>query len=361
MPDRIEINLNAIRFTDQPVILLEAGRMTVRAFRYSTGVEAVSVTTPRGEITVLPFKGQQVWRAAFDGRPLTMKSMFDEPQATTDYLSTYGAFLIHCGISAMGGPSAADTHPLHGEIPNARFQSAHLLLGEDQTGPTLTIAGDCIQARAFTYHYRFHTEVALRPDATHIDVAVTVENLRPAPFELMYLAHVNFRPVDGARLLDTTPADESGTGIRADARPGLQASEAQLHLMKSWVADPKLHRQIVPGQRIVPEAVMTLECRADTEGWAHGMQILADGSADFISHRPSELPFAVRWISRQGDQEALGLVLPATAGVDGYLTEKGKGRLVTVGAGKSWSCRYRCGTLDAPAAQSLVRRIEAIR
>jgi hypothetical protein len=106
---------------------------------------------------------------------------------------------------------------------------------------------------------------------------------------------------------------------------------------------------------------MTLECRADTEGWAHGMQILADGSADFISHRPSELPFAVRWISRQGDQEALGLVLPATAGVDGYLAEKGKGRLVTVGAGKSWSCRYRCGTLDAPAAQSLARRIEAIR
>ena len=105
MPDPIKINLNAIRFDDQPVIILEAGRMTVQAFRYSTGVEAVTVTTPRGEITVLPFKGQQVWRAAFDGRSLDMKSMFDEPQATTDYLSTYGAFLIHCGISAMGGPA----------------------------------------------------------------------------------------------------------------------------------------------------------------------------------------------------------------------------------------------------------------
>jgi hypothetical protein len=361
MPDHIEINLNAIRFADQPAIILQAGCMTVHAFRYSTGIEAVTVTTPRGEITVLPFKGQQIWRAAFDGRQLAMRSMFDEPQAATDYLSSYGAFLIHCGISAMGGPSAADTHPLHGEIPNARFQSAGLIVGEDAAGPYLTVAGDCFQARAFAFHYRFHSEVTLRPDATHLDVAVTVENLRPTPLELMYLTHVNFRPVDGARLLDTSPGDESGTGIRRNARPGLQASEAQVWLMDSWVTDPKLHRRIVPGQRIDPEAVMTLECRPDAEGWAHGMQILPDGSADFISYRPAELPFAVRWISRLGDQEALGLVLPATAGVDGYSAEKAKGRLVMVDAGKTWSCRYQCGTLDAGAAKSLAAQIEAIR
>src|SRR3954463_9885224 len=147
MSERIEIDLNAVRFAGQPV--MQAGRMAVRAFRYSTGVKAVSITTPRAEVVVLPFKGHQIWRAAFDGRELAMKSMFDEPQATTDYLGTYGAFLIHCGISAMGGPSAADTHPLHGEIPNARFQSAQLMLGEDAAGPYLTMAGDCTQARAF--------------------------------------------------------------------------------------------------------------------------------------------------------------------------------------------------------------------
>ncbi len=359
--DRTVINLNAVRFSETPVTILESRRMSVRAFRYSTGIEAVTVKTPRGEVTVLPFKGQQVWRAKFDGRELAIKSMFDEPQATTDYLDTYGAYLIHCGISAMGGPSAEDSHPLHGEIPNAHFQSASLILGKDEKGPTLTIAGDCDQARAFSHHYRFHSEITLRPDAGHLEVALKVENRRPAPLELMYLAHVNFRPVDGARLLDTTPADESGTGIRAGARPGLQTSEAQLKLMQSWLADPKLHREIKAGQRIVPEAVMTLECRADSEGWAHGMQILPDGSADFISHRPSELPFAVRWISRHGDQEALGLVLPATAGVDGYLTEKGKGRLVMVAPHGTWSCRYVCGVLDAAAAKKLAGQIDAIR
>jgi hypothetical protein len=361
MSDTIEINLDAVRFTEKPRTIVAAGNMTARAFRYSTGVAAVTITTPRGEVTVLPFKGHQVWRAAFDGRELAMKSMFDEPQDTTDYLATYGAFVIHCGISAMGGPSAADTHPLHGEIPNARFQSGRLVIGEDASGPYLTLVGESIQARGFSYHYRFVSEVMLRPDATHLDVTVTVENLRPVPMELMYLAHVNFRPVDGARLLDTTATDETGTVIYQSARPGLQAAETHRKLMEAWIADPKQHRQIVPGQRIDPEAVMMLECRADPQGWAHGMQIHPGGAADFISYRPLELPFAVRWISRLGDQDALGLILPATAGVSGYIAEKAKDRLVTVSPMRAYSCRYRCGTLDAAGAQSLSRHIETVR
>jgi hypothetical protein len=359
MSDRIEINLNAVRFPEQPVALLTSGGIAVRAFRYPTGIEAVGVTTPRGEIVVLPFKGHQVWRVAFDGRELAMRSMFDAPQPTTDYLGTYGAFLIHCGISAMGGPSAADSHALHGEIPNARFQGGRIVLAADSDGPTLTLVGESEQARAFGYRYRFRSEITVRPQATHLDIGVTVENLRPVPMELMYLAHVNFRPVDGGRLVDT--CDDAKIGIRQDARPGLQASEAQRKLMADWVTDPKRHRVLVPGQRIDPEAVMTLDCRADAEGWAHGMQIHPDGSADFISHRPAELPYAVRWISRLGDQDALGLVLPATAGVDGYIAEKAKGRLVTVGPKGAWSCRYRCGTLDAAAAQAFAKCIEAVR
>jgi hypothetical protein len=43
-----------------------------------------------------------------------------------------------------------------------------------------------------------------------------------------------------------------------------------------------------------------------------------DRTADFVSHRPGELGFAVRSITRGPDQDALGLVLPATAEADGY-------------------------------------------
>ncbi|MDQ7250365.1 DUF4432 family protein [Dongia sedimenti] len=358
MSDAIEIDLCAVRFEAQPVILLRLHGIEVRTFRYSTGIAGLTVTTPVGEVTALPFKGQQVWRAAFNGRPLTMRSMFDEPQPTTDYLATYGAFLIHCGISAMGGPGPEDSHPLHGEMPNARFETARLLAGSDAGGPFLTLSGECTQARAFSHHYRFQSAITLRPTATRLDVAVTVENLRPVPLELMYLAHVNFRPVDDGRLLDTVSDDRAGIALRAGAPAGLQIPETQRRMMANWAADPARHRHLLPGNRIDPEAVLFLECRADAEGWAHGMQLHPDGQADFISYRAAELPVAVRWISRLGDQDALGLILPATAGVDGFTAEKAKGRVVSVPPGGSYACRYRCGALDAAGARSLARHIE---
>jgi hypothetical protein len=360
MSEAVEIDLRAVRFRAQPAALLRMQGFAVSAFRYSTGIAALTIATPVGEVTVLPFKGQQVWRAAFNGRPLTMRSMFDEPQPTTDYLATYGAFLIHCGISAMGGPGPQDSHPLHGEMPNARFETARLRAGSDADGPFLKLSGECTQARAFSFHYRFHSEITLRPAATHLDIAVDVENLRPVPLELMYLAHVNFRPIDDARLLDTVADDRTGIGLRAGTPAGLQVSEAHRQLMAAWAADPACHRHLLPGGRIDPEAVLFLQCRPDSEGWAHGMQLHADGQADFISYRAAELPVAVRWISRLGDQDALGLILPATSGVDGYTAEKAKGGIVTVAPGGRYACRYRCGALDIAGAQALARHIKSI-
>ncbi len=64
-------------------------------------------------------------------------------------------------------------------------------------GPTLTLAGYSTSPRVLA-PLSLPSEIVLRPDAEHLDVPVTVENQRPAPLELMYLAHVNFRPVDGA-------------------------------------------------------------------------------------------------------------------------------------------------------------------
>ena len=34
----------------------------------------------------------------------------------------------------MGGPGETDTHPLHGELPNAPFKNVFLELGEDNKG-----------------------------------------------------------------------------------------------------------------------------------------------------------------------------------------------------------------------------------
>ena len=69
----------------------------------------------------------------------------------------------------------------------------------------------------------------------------------------------------------------------------------------------------------------------------------------------------MRWITRQGDQEALGLILPSTSGVDGYSAEKTTGRVVTLAGGGTYSCRYRCGALDAAGAAALAGHIARLK
>ena len=72
---------------------------------------------------------------------------------------------------------------------------------------------------------------------------------------------------------------------------------------------------------------MGLTMKPDADGWGHAMQLLPDGTADYISHRLDELPSGVRWMTRNADQDALGLFLPGTAEADGYLAEKAKGNV----------------------------------
>jgi hypothetical protein len=50
------------------------------------------------------------------------------------YIDTYGAFYVHCGATSMGCPADADTHPTHGELPNAPYQSAQIRVGTDSAG-----------------------------------------------------------------------------------------------------------------------------------------------------------------------------------------------------------------------------------
>ena len=119
-------------FTDCESLLVEHGKMKVVAFRYSSGVEALRVENSRGYFIILPFKGQQIWRASFDGYELSMKTMMQEPKATDVYLETYGAFLLHCGLDAIGTPQCyEDKHTQHGRLPNVSYESAYIDVCDD--------------------------------------------------------------------------------------------------------------------------------------------------------------------------------------------------------------------------------------
>ena len=133
------LHLSPVFFAERERVLVEHGALTASAFRYDSGVAALRLKNELGELVMLPFQGQQIWSATFGGRDLTMKSMFSQPTATRSYLENYGGFLLHCGATAMGVPAGADTHPLHGELPNAPYQKAWLVAGEDARGAYLAL------------------------------------------------------------------------------------------------------------------------------------------------------------------------------------------------------------------------------
>lgn len=352
------VELRPEHFTESERLLVTHGEMTASTFRYGTGVAGLRLANSAGYIDLLPFQGQQIWDAVFQGRSLTMGSMFPEPRATTDYLSTYGAFFIHCGMTAMGNPGEGDFHPLHGEIPNAPF-TARLLVGDDGNGPFMALTGEYRHTVAFAHNYVATPTVTFRAGETRIGVELVVENLMRRPMELMYLAHINFRPVDGSVLVDAVPDDLDHIRVRTAVPSNMTQSEEHKRLLADVLANPAVHRRI--GRSIDPELVMTLTYPADQTGWAETMQVHPDGGADFVRHRPAELPKGVRWTTRTGDQEAIGIVLPATAEPDGYTAEKAKGNVLMLAPGATWRCTLEFGALDAAGADAMRKRIEAIR
>jgi hypothetical protein len=322
--------------------------LTASTFQYSSGVLGLRLANSEGGMSLLPFQGQQIWDAEFRGRSLGMKSIFAEPRPTRDFLSTYGALLIHCGVAAMGNPGPSDSHPLHGELPNARYDDAALLIGADPAGPYMALTGSLHGARAFDYHYAVTTTVTLHDPGTRIGSVLSLRNLSTEPLAYMYLAHINFRPVDGSILLDTAAA--SG-GVRILSED-LDAS--QLELIR---AQPERHRTITAALRYDPELVLALDCTAGADGLVQAMQLHPDGQADFVSYHSADFDHAVRWISRSDGRDALGLLLPATADPDGYSAEAAKGNLKMLAPQSAVSFAVEFGALDRPESAAMREKI----
>ena len=360
MNSNTTINLNAVEFGRAETSLAEHGAIKISTLRYASGVAALRITNKVGVIIFLPYHGQQIWDAKFYGRRLTMRSMFDDPTSSTDYLSNYGAFMLHCGATAMGNPGAGDTHPLHGELPNAIYQSAELSFGQDEQGAFVEVSGHYRHTVAFTHNYVATPRIRINENNGRIAMHLEVKNLKATPMDVMYLAHVNFKPVDGSILIDTASDDPSKVNVRDKFPEFFKPTAEYLAFIKTLQKNPKLHRDMTKGKTFDPELVMGLTFKSDAHGWAHSMQALPDGTADFISHRPSELPRGVRWITRTANQDAIGIYLPATAEANGYTAEKAKGNVLSIDAGKSFTCVLEFGALDAKDAAAMKSMIKGI-
>ena len=116
------MNIRPEFFSDRPVDLVSCGSLSVRAFRYETGIDALKVSNDVASLVVLPYVGMQVWFVTFRGRDFTQRSMFDMPQDTTKFGDTYGGFLYHCGLNNINGPADGEAdYPMHDVLPFARY------------------------------------------------------------------------------------------------------------------------------------------------------------------------------------------------------------------------------------------------
>lgn len=324
--------------------MAECGEFKAVGFRYPSGAEALKVSNRRGSFTILPWIGQMVWRCDFDGRELAMKSMYDEPANFREsYSESYGCFMMHCGLTAMGNPTPADTHIGHAELPVARYQEAYLEFGDGY----VAVGGTFRNKMCFTYSYEFSPKVVLRRNAAKLEISAEVKNLKDIPFEYYYLCHVNHRPVDGSRIVES-PLKRPPI-VNREVPEGYYKpwGDATNRFLDALERDYTVQAAVgAKGESYRPEIVNCYFHKADAKGWAVVKQVYPGKKGGvFVKYRPSELPYATRWIARTEQEDAMGMCLPATAEHKGRLYCQAHGEQRYLAPGKTFSIHIETGLL----------------
>lgn len=349
---RTTISLYPELFGADEKTLLTSADFRVLAWAYPSGVKALALENNRGRVVVLPYQGQMVWSAVFDGCDLTMRNMFEQPHLSPTVIGTYGCFMFHSGLLRNGCPTPDDDHPLHGEMPCAPMDRAWLEVGEDAAGSFLRLGGEYEYVMGFGDHYRAMPSVTLRAGSALFDIGMDVRNLAGKPMELMYMAHMNYAYVDGARFVE--PLGVERTRVRSSVPAHVKPTPAWSAYMAELTEDPARLESLDTPELYDPEIVCFFDgARADAQGNAHFLLKHPDGPAFYTRYQPAQFDHAARWILHNADQQVAAFVLPSTCEPEGYLAEKAKGNVRMLGAGQSASFSVTTGYLAAEEVQQL--------
>lgn len=348
-------------FTETPRLIAKSEAFTVTAFAYPSGVEALRIENRRGHLILLPFLGQMVWDAVFDGRRLTMGHVFPYPRRGQSILETYGAFAYHAGLLRNGTPGPEDDHPLHGEMPVAAMDQARLCFGQDDLGPWVELQGDCEYVRGFGPHYLASPRLRLGADAAHFLIEMRVRNLSAHPMELMYMLHANFAFVAGAEIHQPLPWRPETTRVRRAVPGHVTPTPEFLDLLDELAVNPARMQRLDEPDLYSPEQVFYLEAPGTGMG-GRTQQIMAlpEGDGFSISYRPEDFPHCVRWIFNDGDAQVAAFALPSTCEPEGYTAEKAKGHIRMVPPGAELRFPVTLGHLTAEELPPALAEVAAL-
>ncbi len=320
-------------FAEKEHEFLKSPSFSVGAFRYRSGVEAVRIRAGRGEFVWLPFLGQQLWDWSVDGKSQKFEGFVSEPSYGKNFLQNYGAFLIHCGITAMGNPGANDRHPHHGELPVSRFDEAWIEILREGGRDRLSLGGHLHWHVPFIAEYHCYPALCIAPDGLSLHAELRLENPAAAVMDYMYLAHINFPFAGAEKLLSTVPFDPQHVAIRNEIVPGLAVNPASV-------------KRIDQAAAYEPELVAIAKHGGTEEDTSGSVMVYSDGSCRWVRQETPELDHHVFWMTHNADRGACGFHLPSTAGPTGFESEKALGNIKQLGPGGSVTLRYACGFCD---------------
>ncbi|AKK02381.1 aldose 1-epimerase family protein [Corynebacterium epidermidicanis] len=311
--------------------LLSSSEFTVTAWTYSSGVEAVRIRNSRGFVEVLPFMGQIIWEANFDGTSLTMKNMFTEPKPADVIVDTYGCFAFHSGLLSAGCPAPDDSHPLHGEFPCAPFDEAWLEITEN----SVAISGSYTYVQGFGHHYEAVPVVRLGAGEAQFDIDLAVTNKsKYQPMPLQYMCHMNYAYVDNARFGGNVPDD--AFKLRESVPAHVQPTPEWTTFNKQILGKPYV--ELSEPEKYDPEIVWFAE---DLAQYGETIEVTM---GDFVtSFDSAEFPVATRWVLHNPDQQVAAFVLPGTCRPEGFKAAQRAGTLVQLAAGQTREFHVRTG------------------
>ena len=349
-------------FPEERFTVYENGFSLVEMEATQEDIHLLHVKSDRIQLVVLPFQGQQIWRAKIDGRDLTMKSLVTRPVLTADYLRNYGAFLVHCGATAMGGPSEKDNHPIHGELPNAPYNNAWIEVGADSEGkPFVEIHGEYFHEVAMTGSYLAHPVIRVTQGSNLVEVSMAVTNKAGRPMNVMYMGHINFMPVDDSSIVATHEWKPETMRVISNlpAHVREKATPEFLEYLDSAGRNPEVSSSVPLGQSFDPELVAEIDYVGDEHGQAHTLIVHPSGTSDYLGHDVASTPFGIRYIQRTPDHDCVGTG-PSTSCVTGRAAQTEKGNFKLLAPGETFSTSFVFGALGIEETSGMKQRIENV-
>lgn len=314
--------LNKSQFSQYEQVIFENEALSAVSFKYPSGIEALRISNSKGFIVVLPFYGQIIWNAEFNGHSLKMKNMFNEPKVGTTIIDTYGCFAFHSGLIRNGCPAPNDDHPLHGEMPCANMDKAWLVFDENSLG----VGGEFEYVKGFGDHYLAKPEVILKADSSLFEIKMEVTNLASVEMPLQYMCHMNYCYEPKASFSQNIP--DSAIKLR-------ESIPAHVKPTAEWLA---FNEEIKQGKYILsslsddkmynPEVVFFMDNLAQYQSQLE-FKMHSPYGHNYVARFSSEqFNYATRWILYNDDQQVGAFVLPATCRPEGFLAAQKSGTLI---------------------------------